>query len=305
MIKKLTALALSVVCVFALSAPVFADDLMINGNFYSKQDGWTTCTLSAAAMMLSRRAYLNGDENWTSVTEAAVKPYAWSNGLSHHFTYDGMTVSYGTLSSYGNEEELIALLDEHPEGIVAYDRTMPHAVLLTDYTDGVFYAADPAIGASFGRIPVSATTINLNEVSGYWYVSADANTQLEDLPVEELTVLGMFHPENIRTGNSFSLSGILKSPEGNPLTEVSLKIIDANGEVVQESDAELEPDTTEWSFYELDKYIIFNTLPAGEYGFSFVAKDSTGTTLCFARNFTVSDNSTVTNYYWSPLDEAV
>ncbi len=305
MIKKLTALALSVLCVFSMSTAVFADDLMINGNFYSKQDGWTTCTLASAAMMLSRRAYLNGDENWQSVTEAAVKPYAWSNGLSHQFTYNGMQVNYGTLSSYGNEEELIALLEEHPEGIVAYDRTKPHAVLLTDYTDGVFYASDPAIGASYGRIPVSATTINISNVLSYWYVSSDTNTQLEDLPVDELTVLGMFHPENIRTGSTFSLSGLLKSPEGNTLTEVSLKIIDANVEVVQEAMAELEPNTTEWSFYELDKYMLFNTLPAGEYGFSFVAKDSTGTTLCFARSFTVSDSATTTNYYWSPLDTAV
>ena len=31
-------------------------------------------------------------------------------------------------------EALVSILAEHPEGIVLYDRTRPHAVLLTDYT---------------------------------------------------------------------------------------------------------------------------------------------------------------------------
>ena len=49
------------------------------------------------------------------------------------------------------------LLAEHPEGIVLYDRSRPHAVLLTDYTDGVFYCSDPAGNISSGRIPLTPT----------------------------------------------------------------------------------------------------------------------------------------------------
>ena len=49
---------------------------------------------------------------------------------------------------------LISLLEQHPEGIVLYDRTQPHAVLLTDYTNGIFYCSDPAYSSAavFARL---------------------------------------------------------------------------------------------------------------------------------------------------------
>lgn len=52
-----------------------------------------------------------------------------------------MQVGYGTLPSRKQEkvQTLITLLSQHPEGIVLYDRSQPHAVLLTDYTNGNFY----------------------------------------------------------------------------------------------------------------------------------------------------------------------
>ena len=51
-------------------------------------------------------------------------------------------------------QTLITLLSQHPEGIVLYDRSQPHAVLLTDYTNGNFYCSDPAGNISSGRIPL-------------------------------------------------------------------------------------------------------------------------------------------------------
>ena len=63
---------------------------------------------------------------------------------------------------------LIQLLAEHPEGIVLYDRRQPHAVLLTDYTDGVFYCSDPAGSVSSGlcrfRQPASPSRCFLLQV---------------------------------------------------------------------------------------------------------------------------------------------
>lgn len=63
-----------------------------------------------------------------------------------------MQVGYATLpsSNAGKTQVLIELLAQHPEGIVLYDRRQPHAVLLTDYTDGVFYCSDPAGSVSSG-----------------------------------------------------------------------------------------------------------------------------------------------------------
>ena len=74
-----------------------------------------------------------------------------------------MQVGYATLPSgtEAKKQTLIQLLAEHPEGIVLYDRSRPHAVLLTDYTDGVFYCSDPAGSVSLGRVPISAASISI------------------------------------------------------------------------------------------------------------------------------------------------
>ena len=89
---------------------------------------------------------MDGLEDWFDVTENSVRSSAWSGGLAHNFTYNAMQVGYSVLprDTAQKTQTLIDLLTQHPEGIVAYDRTRPHAVLLTDYTDGAFYCADPA-----------------------------------------------------------------------------------------------------------------------------------------------------------------
>ena len=137
--KKLIAFVLSLILLAACLPGALAVDLNVDAGFYFKQSRGGTCTLASAAMMLRRRAYLDGLHDWVDVTENSVRSTAWSGGLSHSFTYKAMQVGYGTLPA-GNAaktETLIQLLAEHPEGIVLYDRRQPHAVLLTDYTDGV------------------------------------------------------------------------------------------------------------------------------------------------------------------------
>ena len=75
-----------------------AVDLNVDAGFYFKQSrGGTYCTLASAAMMLRRRAYFDGLTDWSTVTENSVRSTAWSNGLSHSFTYKEMQVGYGTL----------------------------------------------------------------------------------------------------------------------------------------------------------------------------------------------------------------
>ncbi len=320
---------LAVVLTTLCASTVFAADLMEDGSFYYKQSTGGTCTLTSAAMMLRRRAYLDGNADWTSITESSVRSAAWSNGLSWNFTYEGMNVQYGTLSSDGNTDELIALLAEHPEGIVAYNRNNPHAVLLTDYTDGVFYCADPAAAAGSGRIPFSACTIAMSGVSCYWYIASNANTQavdvvtveeevdevqlyidsvnatLDELPVQELSFYGMFVPENLCVGSKFNLGGTLKSPEGTTISEVTIKIIDSNGNTVQEATDIPEEGSAEWAFRSLNSDILFGQLTAGSYAFSVTAKNSDSTSLYYARAFTVSGDATVTNYYWTALANEV
>ena len=175
--KKLMALVLSLVLMAVMLPGALAVDLNVDAGFYFKQSRGGTCTLASAAMMLRRRAFLDGLTDWTDVTENSVRGSAWAGGLSHSFNYNAMQVGYSTLPSNNEEKKavLIQLLAEHPEGIVLYDRRQPHAVLLTDYTDGVFYCSDPSNGVASGRVPLSTASISIGGASCYWYITEDGN----------------------------------------------------------------------------------------------------------------------------------
>lgn len=165
--KTLAALLATMALMAVLLPGALAVDLNVDVGFYFKQSRGGTCTLASAAMMLRRRAYLDGMDSWVDVTENGIKSTAWSGGLSHSFTYNDMHVGYATLPSgkAAKTEALVSILAEHPEGIVLYDRTRPHAVLLTDYTNGV----------ASGRVPLSAASISIGGASCYWYITEDGN----------------------------------------------------------------------------------------------------------------------------------
>lgn len=141
-----------------------------------------TCTLCAAAMLVRRVAMMRGDSDWATITESSLKNADGMNwdveGLSWDFSIRGIRILHPgqkyALSKLNEEEKintLKKLLESCPEGIVAYDRDKPHAILLTDYTDGVFYCAEPA-GSNYGRIPISKATITIAGIDDYWYCSS-------------------------------------------------------------------------------------------------------------------------------------
>ena len=176
--KRLLTLILSFAFLLTCLPAALAVDLNVDAGFYFKQSRGGTCTLASAAMMLRRRAYFDGLSDWTNVTENSVRSTAWANGLAHSFTYKEMQVGYATLPSglQSKTAVLISLLEQHPEGIVLYDRTQPHAVLLTDYTNGIFYCSDPAGNIGYGRIPITSSSVSIARASCYWYVTADHNS---------------------------------------------------------------------------------------------------------------------------------
>lgn len=143
---------------------------------YQKQNQRGTCTLSSAAMMLRRAAIYDGNENWSDIKESTVRKTAWAGGLKWNFTYGGMSVKHGSLpGGSANKNRLKTLLSQHPEGIVLYDKTVPHAVLLTDYTDGRFYCADPANCVRKGRVPLcSAYGVKMERARAVWYIDRDS-----------------------------------------------------------------------------------------------------------------------------------
>lgn len=132
-----------------------------------------TCTLVAAAMMVRRAAMATGNTNWKSITEASMKPIAWTTGLKLDFSYAGISVSCERLpGGNSNTAVLIDLLSKHPEGVVIWNSKIPHAILLTDYTGGTFYCADPSSYIASGRIPISSASITVSSACQYWYVKS-------------------------------------------------------------------------------------------------------------------------------------
>lgn len=152
------------------------------GEVFLKQSQARVCTLTASTMMIRRAAMLSGNADWRQITEKSVRKSAWAEktGLKWNFTASGVTVTHKTLSS---KTELIRLLDKHPEGVVIYNSRKPHAILVTDYTDGVFYCSDPANDKPAGRYPVTQASITVESASRCWYVKNPV-----DLTVEKGTI---------------------------------------------------------------------------------------------------------------------
>lgn len=298
--KKLLSFVLTLVFILTCLPAALAVDLNVDAGFYFKQSRGGTCTLASAAMMLRRRAYFDGLTDWSAVTENSVRSTAWSNGLAHSFTYKEMQVGYATLPSRKQEkiQTLITLLSQHPEGIVLYDRSQPHAVLLTDYTNGIFYCSDPAGNISSGRIPLTSSSVSVNGSSCYWYVTSDHNAVASS--PDSLRLEGMSYPVNVQAGKGLALTGTANSPLGATLTSVQVAILDENDQLVQT--AEASPNAVSFSFKALDSEIHFGQLPAGSYTYMVVLTDSRDENLCFTSDFTVSDGSNSSATYWSVKD---
>ncbi len=203
---------------------------------FVKQQESFTCTLASNVMMLRRAAMLNGDKNWSSITERSARSALWCEGVGmyHEYNYKNMQVKYERIN--GNvKSTLINALKKHPEGIVVYEWDYPHAVLLTDYSNGNFYCADPARNTPSGRIHYSKALINVNYADAYWYVS-NAHGKLTS---SDTAVMGYYEPKaqnvnetwkintnggvNLRTGHDtyYSSMGIVPN---NTTVKITKKI---------------------------------------------------------------------------------
>ncbi len=134
------------------------EDYLKTGDFYLRQSGSGRCTITSVAMMVRRAAYLDGNDDWESITERSVAATGWTSaGVKFSFSTAGYTVK--KISVSGTTASLKALLEEHPEGVAIYDSSLPHAVCLTDYDEetGTFYCGDPAGYYSGKRITLGSS----------------------------------------------------------------------------------------------------------------------------------------------------
>lgn len=190
MIKKLTGVLLTLCLTAAMipfgTAAVFAASG--SESVYVMQEGSGKCTLASAVMLVRQAAIESGAsaDEWSAITQTSMRSAAWVEGvgLRHAFSYSDINVSYKNLTVDDKAAELIRLLDEHPEGIEIYLRSVPHAVLLTRYDSATdtFYCADPAISTS--EITVERSWLRtlksgatqeeiIDAVDCYWYVSSN------------------------------------------------------------------------------------------------------------------------------------
>ena len=218
--KRISIIIIAVLLLFGVVVP---DSNNVNAATFSQinentmfflQQSSVTCTLASAAMMVRRASRLNGSSNWNGVTENSMSSAAWTNnGLKNSFSYNGINVSCAGGTSTSNLSAVWnncdkaglfrSLLSQHPEGVVMYCKKSRdindnvHAILLTDYTDGSFYCADPAKSAS--RIPLSNATVQMNNAFKYWYVSSPSLS----LSVNEENPIGCFDIVTSTYGNVF------------------------------------------------------------------------------------------------------
>jgi hypothetical protein len=145
-------------CISLLPAKALAANIN-DAAVFVKQQTSKECTLASNVMMLRRKAILDGNANWATITSDSLRKQAWSNGgMAFTYTHASIKVSsYGMSGDLGykagdvtmKKAFLIQELKKHPEGIVIYvhhTTNYKHAILLTDYDSATntFYCSDPA-----------------------------------------------------------------------------------------------------------------------------------------------------------------
>ena len=178
-------LCLLLICAFAVPAQSMQaatyDDIN-DESVFVKQSASGRCTLASAVMLMRRYALLRGDADWDEITEDAIESVAWPNGglqWSFDYTTSGGKISVrhsGLSSADRRKQELIDLLEVHPEGIVLY-RSGVHAVLLTEYDaeDDIFYCVDPSTARPKAVIPLDQSyKVSVSTSAYYWYIASES-----------------------------------------------------------------------------------------------------------------------------------
>ncbi|MBQ9552802.1 MAG: dockerin type I repeat-containing protein [Clostridia bacterium] len=129
---------------------------------HQPKDGDSTCVFTSCLNMFRRRAIIDGDSGWETITHNNYKNEITTNGVSVRFTITnvrGMNASMNSSLTSDKKGYFISMLNNHPEGIVIYCGSSPmHTVLLTDY-DGstdTFYCAETLSSFGYGRIPLTS-----------------------------------------------------------------------------------------------------------------------------------------------------
>ncbi len=273
--KTITVLAsaavLTPLCAFGLSNS-HADAVSIadlnSDELFVKQHTSYTCTLSSNTMLLRRAMMLKG-RDWRSITEESCRYSFWIEGVGMPFSYTYEGIHVESKSIYGSSADTLReMLKAHPEGVVAYDFDYPHAILLTDYTDGKFYCSDPANCVPGGRVEASLALIDVNGVEDCWYVTDSLPRPTDKEIVNNSTISST----EVSVGAKLLLNG--KAEGGEGALKYSFSYRKDNGSYIS-----IKSTSSSAEFTPLDE---------GTYTFKADAQDSSGRST--VKEFTVKVN---------------
>ena len=187
-LSALMSICLILTSLFATELTAFAAD---NEIVYVKQDARGYCTLASTVMMMRQKALNEGNRTWNNITQQSLIGKGWitGQGLKASFKYCGIGVGRNIFDVEDIKSQLISLLDKYPEGIVIYDKAVPHAVLLISYDENIdtFYCADPGLSTKvmklqdswmksiYNTAAMSDDEIQdalINALDAYWYITS-------------------------------------------------------------------------------------------------------------------------------------
>lgn len=189
--KRIITLTLALVMLMPLMAPaVYAEDLLESkAVYYTEESDYIDgdCILTATRMMIRRASIMRNKTDWSTITNASLRPQATTDGLLlYSFCYNSGETEYNITSSHFTGEgtqariaEFERLLEEHPEGIVVWGSnaasTGTHGVLVVKVENGEVYAMDSSHNMGMFKDGIQkwtdTTMLDPSLVTDYWYIS--------------------------------------------------------------------------------------------------------------------------------------
>lgn len=265
------------------------------------------CLVSSNAFMLRRVAIINNSPTWKQITLWAVnnlgiryKEYRFEdNGYFYHVNkykkFDKQTIA-------GVKAQLIQLLNGRPEGVIIFGqhaqdkdeaagKASDHGILITSYSNGVFYGIDPSHnrnGKSKGIEKLSDTTIvTLKGVTHYMCIQDTVYDPAA--AVTSLMIKNYSYPKALTKGQKFGVKGMVLS--NCDISSVTVSIINSKGSASISKSA--APNARYYSLSKLDHSIKFGTLPVGKYTYQVTATDAERTMTLVNQKFSVDPASTL------------
>ena len=207
--RVITVLLTFMLLVLSVPCAVFADNdpLLSNATYHTEETDYIPgdCVLTATKMMIKRAAIMNGQSDWSDITNEQLRPTATLEDgcMVSDFRFEDEGLSYRVRyaefsgSTDGERiEEFRQLLKKHPEGIVVHGagaaETGTHGVLVVGVDGYQVYAVDATYNKGDFNKGIQkwedTTMLDPWMVTQYWYIDEIVRTEpkAKIKPIKEL-----------------------------------------------------------------------------------------------------------------------